>query len=421
MLSVAFVHLSLLLALANGVVCYRSGQATNWRNITIDDHNPSIFYSGPWKRTRVYDELYYGGAVTFSSSSFDSKASASFTFNGTAYYFISPRFPLPITISLSLDEGTPITVNLQDPYFARTTHSFDSHIPRRLGGGHTPAHGPPVSYYGSGGDNDSDPTSPPEKDEVIRPSVPGGDDRDTRLRSPTVPSHIVAFQHGLDPTVEHTLRVFSPLDGLVVLDAIMYTTADHDPGDDPSTPPSSSPDSPDGQCHTQTIAEEWLSIAKTLATILASTSAGFYLRTKVDIRIDMDHYKIYFWRKNVEDSESTGSESTSSQSRGSQSTSSQSPPQTNDELAGSPFRVLGGLPDSANNHPPSSQAGTLQGTPLSQPVPLVPESPSVHVLRLSQPHRNLEGLGDDIPAPEPFGNHGPNEESGATALLVLTP
>ncbi|KAJ7894328.1 hypothetical protein B0H14DRAFT_3657618 [Mycena olivaceomarginata] len=71
-------------------------------NVTIDDTDPAIVYSGTWE------------------PSADSAASATLTFTGVAVYYVVPRWPYAVSTQLSLDGGPGVVVNLTDPHASTT-------------------------------------------------------------------------------------------------------------------------------------------------------------------------------------------------------------------------------------------------------------------------------------------------------------
>ncbi|KAG8859384.1 hypothetical protein FRB96_004599 [Tulasnella sp. 330] len=82
------------------------------RNITIDDTDSIIQYSGNWEPDSQHlSDLDYGGAHTVSSQS---TATATFGFTGVAVYYMSPLWPYPVTSQLTLDNGASVEVDLQD-------------------------------------------------------------------------------------------------------------------------------------------------------------------------------------------------------------------------------------------------------------------------------------------------------------------
>ncbi|KAJ7150514.1 hypothetical protein C8R43DRAFT_1191793 [Mycena crocata] len=79
-------------------------------NVSIDDVNPMITYSGQWEASSTHKSgLDFGGSHTLSS---DSKAKATF---GVAVYYLSARWPYAVSTRLSLDGGPTVLVNLTDP------------------------------------------------------------------------------------------------------------------------------------------------------------------------------------------------------------------------------------------------------------------------------------------------------------------
>ncbi|KAF5339021.1 hypothetical protein D9611_008722 [Ephemerocybe angulata] len=90
-------------------------------NVTIDDSNTSVTFSGNWAQTLPgYDKSFNG---TYKTAKTDPSAYAEFKFAGTAVYFISPRWPFPVSTRLTLDPGSPdarpLVLSLED-YKTRT-------------------------------------------------------------------------------------------------------------------------------------------------------------------------------------------------------------------------------------------------------------------------------------------------------------
>ncbi|KAF6757512.1 hypothetical protein DFP72DRAFT_1065807 [Ephemerocybe angulata] len=90
-------------------------------NVTIDDSNTSVTFSGNWAQTLPgYDKSFNG---TYKTAKTDPSAYAEFKFTGTAVYFISPRWPFPVSTRLTLDPGSPdarpLVLSLED-YKTRT-------------------------------------------------------------------------------------------------------------------------------------------------------------------------------------------------------------------------------------------------------------------------------------------------------------
>jgi hypothetical protein len=104
------------------------------RNITVDDVDSMISYSGGWAGdTSHADALDYGGSLARNRNEGDW---ATFTFTGAlstpevqptrptdmsfchlgvAVYYLSPRWPYYVSTRLSLDGGASVLVNLTDP------------------------------------------------------------------------------------------------------------------------------------------------------------------------------------------------------------------------------------------------------------------------------------------------------------------
>jgi hypothetical protein len=98
------------------------------QNITIDDSDSTITYTGDWRRS--VSSLDFGGSHAFTV---DPTAQAVVAFTGcrlfhhhfccseslnvqlgVGVYFYSPLWPFAITTQLSLDGGPPIVLDLQD-------------------------------------------------------------------------------------------------------------------------------------------------------------------------------------------------------------------------------------------------------------------------------------------------------------------
>ncbi|KAJ6610523.1 hypothetical protein B0H10DRAFT_1802149 [Mycena sp. CBHHK59/15] len=87
-------------------------------NVTIDDTDSMIRYSGTWESSSSHlSGLDYGGSHTVSS---DTSGSATFTFTGVAVYYLAPRWPYAVNTQLTLDGGSSIIVNLTDPKASTT-------------------------------------------------------------------------------------------------------------------------------------------------------------------------------------------------------------------------------------------------------------------------------------------------------------
>ncbi|KAF7324483.1 hypothetical protein MKEN_00489000 [Mycena kentingensis (nom. inval.)] len=106
--SLSLLPLSLLATLASA-----------FSNITIDDTDSQIVYSGLWDPSSTHrSSLDYGGSHTFSS---DPTASATFKFTGVAVYFLAPLWPYSVTTQISLNGGVAEVLNLTDPLASTTS------------------------------------------------------------------------------------------------------------------------------------------------------------------------------------------------------------------------------------------------------------------------------------------------------------
>ncbi|KAJ7088500.1 hypothetical protein B0H15DRAFT_780660 [Mycena belliarum] len=87
-------------------------------NVTIDDTDPAIVYTGVWEpSSTLMSSLDYGGTHTLSA---DTNAKATLKFTGVAVYYLVPRWPYAVNTQLSLDGGEPVVVNLTDPHASAT-------------------------------------------------------------------------------------------------------------------------------------------------------------------------------------------------------------------------------------------------------------------------------------------------------------
>ncbi|CAG7846575.1 SubName: Full=Uncharacterized protein {ECO:0000313/EMBL:CCA67792.1} [Serendipita indica DSM 11827] len=82
-------------------------------NITVDDNDASISYTGRWDGVNAHpSSLNYGEYHTVTE---DPQAKAVFTFTGIAVYYISSLWPYLVDSYVSLDGATPVYVNLTVP------------------------------------------------------------------------------------------------------------------------------------------------------------------------------------------------------------------------------------------------------------------------------------------------------------------
>ncbi|KAF5341481.1 hypothetical protein D9758_013953 [Tetrapyrgos nigripes] len=85
------------------------------RNITVDDTDNSIRYSGKWESTGE-DALNLGDSHHFTDSP---NAFAEFNFSGNAVYLMFPLWPYQVGVQASVDDSSPSSVNLKDPNTTR--------------------------------------------------------------------------------------------------------------------------------------------------------------------------------------------------------------------------------------------------------------------------------------------------------------
>ncbi|XP_006456943.1 hypothetical protein AGABI2DRAFT_181357 [Agaricus bisporus var. bisporus H97] len=79
-------------------------------NITVDDGDAAISYTGSWELSAV-SELDVGGRHMIAVHP---DASAVFVFQGVAIYFSSPLWPYNVTTQVQLDSGPPMILDLRD-------------------------------------------------------------------------------------------------------------------------------------------------------------------------------------------------------------------------------------------------------------------------------------------------------------------
>ncbi|KAF9443981.1 hypothetical protein P691DRAFT_839307 [Macrolepiota fuliginosa MF-IS2] len=82
------------------------------RNVTIDDTDKAIVYTNSDWSASTDSTLDYNGTLHLTN---DDAALATFTFTGTAIYFVSPLWSLAISTQLQLDSQPPVSLNLTDP------------------------------------------------------------------------------------------------------------------------------------------------------------------------------------------------------------------------------------------------------------------------------------------------------------------
>ncbi|KAG7442438.1 uncharacterized protein BT62DRAFT_382540 [Guyanagaster necrorhizus] len=88
------------------------------RNVTIDDTDPMIVYTGTWDASNSHiSTLDFNGSHALSS---DPSASATVIFTGVAVHFLSPRWPYLVNSTITLDGEDGTFVNLTDPNTEQT-------------------------------------------------------------------------------------------------------------------------------------------------------------------------------------------------------------------------------------------------------------------------------------------------------------
>jgi hypothetical protein len=83
-------------------------------NVTIDDTDASIIYSGDWNTSAddTQNGLDYGGSHHVSN---DPDATATWNFTGVAFYYYGPLWPYPVNTSINIDDNNVThIVDLED-------------------------------------------------------------------------------------------------------------------------------------------------------------------------------------------------------------------------------------------------------------------------------------------------------------------
>ncbi|KAF9445837.1 hypothetical protein P691DRAFT_674845 [Macrolepiota fuliginosa MF-IS2] len=80
------------------------------RNVTLDDNDPQIQYTGGWNRT-VATDLDYGGSHLLATNA---TSEATLQFTGVTVYFMSPLWPYVVSTALTLDSRPTVVVDLTD-------------------------------------------------------------------------------------------------------------------------------------------------------------------------------------------------------------------------------------------------------------------------------------------------------------------
>lgn len=99
-------HLFTLLALLGFHV------ALAFHNVSIDDSDPSVVYSGSWNVVLPGYGMAENG--TYKIAKNDSQAYATVKFHGVAVYYLSQKWPFPVTTDITLDDGPALLLDLQE-------------------------------------------------------------------------------------------------------------------------------------------------------------------------------------------------------------------------------------------------------------------------------------------------------------------
>ncbi|KIY69786.1 hypothetical protein CYLTODRAFT_442426 [Cylindrobasidium torrendii FP15055 ss-10] len=93
-------------------------------NVTFDDTDSRITYSGDWEEPHSTPGLDYGDSHRLSM---DANASASFNFTGTAIYYLSTLWPYDVTTVITVD-GESSTMDLRD-HSVGATNGGEASVP----------------------------------------------------------------------------------------------------------------------------------------------------------------------------------------------------------------------------------------------------------------------------------------------------
>lgn len=99
-------HLFTLLALLGFHV------ALAFHNVSIDDSDASVVYSGNWNLVLPGYGMAANG--TYRTAKDDSQAYATVKFTGVAVYYLSQKWPFHVTTDITLDDGPAVLLDLQE-------------------------------------------------------------------------------------------------------------------------------------------------------------------------------------------------------------------------------------------------------------------------------------------------------------------